>query len=245
MTNNWLIPTRFPDLKPREAHVWLITIKDFIPQLDEFQSILSSNEKKQAQRFVFTKHQQRYIVVHGILRRLLANYLNMSSKNINFIYDNYGKPKVENINFNISHSQNLALFAFAKNFDVGVDTEFVKKKFAGDNIACRFFSEHEIQALSKLPISERKLAFFNCWTRKEAFIKAIGKGLSFPLNKFDVDIGYNQKSLLLNVRSDEYKASDWKLIDLDPHQNYAAALAVRSRIIKIHKFHYSINSFPF
>ncbi|KPJ67459.1 MAG: hypothetical protein AMJ43_04175 [Coxiella sp. DG_40] len=238
MADNWLIPTRFPALKPREAHIWLIAIKDFILRLDEFQSILSANERKQAQRFLFIQHQERFIVVHGILRQLLANYLSTASKKINFIYDNYGKPKVENIRFNISHSQDLALFAFTKYSDVGVDIEFVKKDFDGDNIAHRFFSEYEIQSLSKLPSAKRSSAFFNCWTRKEAFIKAIGKGLSFPLNKFDVDISHSQKSLLLNVRSNEYKVSDWKLIDLDPHQNYAAALAVSNRITKICRFNY-------
>ncbi len=238
MSNDWRVPIKFQILKPCEAHVWLVSIKNFISQLDEFQSMLSYNEKKQAQRFVFTQHRECFIVVHGILRQLLANYLSTSPETIDIIYNSYGKPGVENINFNISHSQDLALFAFTKNFDVGVDIEFVKKDFVGDDIACRFFSEHEIQALLKLSIPERTLAFFNCWTRKEAFIKAIGKGLSFPLNKFDVDIGYSRKSLLLNVRNDAYKTSDWKLIDLNPPQNYAAALAVCSSVDKIRKFHY-------
>jgi len=243
MSNDWHVPIKFQILKPCEAHVWLVSIKNFIFQLEEFWQILSCNEKKQAQRFVFTQHRERFIVVHGALRQLLANYLSTSPETIDFIYDSYGKPKVENISFNISHSRDLALFAFTKNFDVGVDMEFVKKDFAGDNIARRFFSKYEMQTLLKLPIAEHTSAFFNCWTRKEAFIKAIGKGLSFPLNKFDVNIGYSQKSLLLNVRSDEYKASDWKLIDLNPHPNYAAALAVRSNIDKIRRLHYSINSF--
>jgi 4'-phosphopantetheinyl transferase len=238
MANNWLLPTRFPTLKHREAHVWLVSIKNFIFKLEEYWQTLSCNEKKPAQRFIFTQHRECFIVVHGILRQLLANYLSMASEKINFVYDSYGKPRVENINFNISHSQDLALFAFTKNFDVGIDIEFVKKDFIGNDIARRFFSEYEIQALLKLPIAERKSAFFNCWTRKEAFIKAIGKGLSFPLNKFDVDIGYSQKSLLLNVHNDTYKASDWKLLDLNPHPNYTAALAVSNRITRIRKFNY-------
>jgi 4'-phosphopantetheinyl transferase len=192
--HNWQIPKIFPVLDNAEVHVWMASVKDFIAKQKYFCSILSAPEKKRANRFVFPEHKKRFIIMHGILRELLANYLHTKPENLSFTSNKFGKPKIDNINFNISHSRDLALFVFAKNYDVGVDIEFINKESMNLDIAERFFSTHEAQALLKLPVAKRPQAFFNCWTRKEAFIKAIGEGLAFPLNKFDVDINSNFSS---------------------------------------------------
>jgi 4'-phosphopantetheinyl transferase len=227
---------KFPILKLDVAHVWLVEVPNFIPQLDDFWEILADDEKERAERFVFAKHKEIYIIVHGILRQLLARYLQIKPQEINFINNNYGKPEVANIHFNISHSHDMALLGFTKNSPIGIDIEFMRKNFASLNIARRFFSEHEIKALSQA--KNRTHAFFNCWTRKEAFIKAIGHGLSFPLNKFDVAIGTKKDSLLLDVRDNKYKVSDWSLTSINIPNNYQGALAVFSSINKIYQFSY-------
>lgn len=230
-----MLPKIFPVLNNDDLHVWLVSVKDFIAKIDNFWSILSKTEKTRANRFVFPEHKERFIIVHGILRQLLAKYLHTKPEDLSFITNKYGKPKIDNINFNISHSRDLGLLAFAKNSAVGVDIEFINKNFMNLDIAERFFSAHEVQTLSKLPVAERPQAFFNCWTRKEAFIKAIGEGLAFPLNKFDVDINSDKDSLLLAIHDDKYKVSNWSLVALDMPHNYAAALAVSGSTTKLLK----------
>jgi len=226
---------KFPILNPNVAHVWLVEVQNFIPQLDTFWQILADDEKARADRFVFAKHRERYIVIHGILRQLLARYLQINPQEINFVNNKYGKPQAANIYFNITHSHDMALLGFTKISEIGVDIEFIRKDFASSNIAKRFFSEPEVKALSKA--KDQTSAFFNCWTRKEAFIKAIGQGLSFPLNKFDVAIGAKKGSLLLNVRDNKYKVADWSLMSLNAPKNYTAALC--STIEKIQQFQFT------
>lgn len=224
--HNWQVPEKIPELDNAGIHVWKASVKDFTAK--QFWPILSNPEKIRANRFVFPEHQDRFIIVHGILRNLLADYLHAKPEDLSFKTNKFGKPKINNINFNISHSRDLALFAISNNYDVGVDIEFINKDIDLD-IAERFFSAHEAQALLKLPITQQPKAFFNCWTRKEAFIKAIGTGLSFPLHKFDVDISYNKDSLLLNIRDAKYKPSDWKIFNLNVAKDYAAALCQKPK----------------
>ncbi len=239
--HNWQVPEKIPELDDAGIHVWKASVKDFTAK--QFWPILSKTEKIRAKSFVFPEHQNRFIIVHGILRNLLADYLHAKPEDLSFTTNKFGKPDSrlrgndrEQVHFNISHSRDLILFAFAKNHNIGVDIEFINKDINLD-IAERFFSAHEAQALLKMPAAQQPRAFFNCWTRKEAFIKAIGKGLSFPLNKFDVDISYEssrgltagsrlQKSLLLNIRDNKYKPSDWKIFNLNVAKDYAAALCV-------------------
>jgi 4'-phosphopantetheinyl transferase len=157
----------------------------------------------------------------------LGQYLNKPPQEITFIYNDHGKPSTKgNIHFNMSHSKDLALFAFSNN-TIGVDIEYIKPKIEYEDIAKRFFSDYEYKAIMQTPAENRKQAFFNCWTRKEAFIKAIGEGLSFPLKDFDVEINDDNESLLLNIRSDKYNSQDWSLFNLNIDSHYKAAVANR------------------
>ena len=248
MVNVWQIPEKFPALLADEAHVWRIKISDFIGHLEKFFALLSLQERQRANRFVFSQDEQSFIIVHGVLRSLLAKYLNIDPKEIRFAVNSHGKPKLVNfnnkktgfpacagndgqINFNISHSHDMALLAFAKDIEIGVDIEYMKDKVNCIDIARRFFSTREAAELAKLPKKEQQQAFFHCWARKEAFIKAIGQGLSFPLRQFIVNIDPDEGTdLLLEVDSSKYQANNWSLIALSVDDQYVAALATANPI---------------
>jgi len=226
MDIQWRRLEKFPDFPANQIHVWQLFIPDFMKKIDEFWCLLADQEKKRARRFVFPQHHDRFIIVHGVLRNLLGRYLNQNSKDIIFIDNKYGKPEVLNssIYFNISHSHEMALFAFA-GIPVGVDIEYLKENVEYEELADRFFSAAEREQLTNIPTTLYKQAFFNCWTRKEAFIKAIGEGLSFSLNQFDVEVNSNELPLLREVRGGKYNAKDWALVVLPVLPKYVAALA--------------------
>ncbi|MCK4609318.1 MAG: 4'-phosphopantetheinyl transferase superfamily protein [Gammaproteobacteria bacterium] len=228
--NCFKLPEDFPGLQPAEIHVWLLEIPPAISALNDLWKLLSKVEQKRALRFKFAKHKERFIVVHAYLRQLLANYLARSPEELTFTSNKYGKPALDDaaISFNISHSGDYALYAFAAGAELGIDIEGVKSGHETSEdltpLAERFFSEAEVVALLAVPKAEQNSAFFNGWTRKEAFIKAIGTGLSFPLNKFDVDLRDSGDQLLTAVHDSAYKAEDWQLINLSAPANYKAAL---------------------
>lgn len=130
------------------------------------------------------------------------------------------------IRFNMSHSHDLALYAVTRNRELGIDLEHIRKDFASHEIAQQFFSPREVARLRALPLSMQTKAFFNCWTRKEAYIKATGKGLSLPLHQFDVSLVPGEPTLLLSTRENPQEASRWTLRELKPGPGYVVALAV-------------------
>lgn len=221
------------NLENNDVHIWQLNVKKQITKLNDLWEILSDDEKQRAEGFKFAEHRERFVITHGILRFLLANYLNKKPEAIKFEYGLHGKPAVNNgrkhgyaLTFNMSHSHEVAIFGFTKDNEIGVDIEYIKEKIEYEDLAKRFFSDNENQDLQKISTNRRKQAFFNCWARKEAFIKAIGKGLSFPLDKFDVDINKDKKTLLLNEQN-------WLLCAINIASNYAAALAVANSSAKV------------
>jgi 4'-phosphopantetheinyl transferase len=163
------------------------------------------------------------------LRSKLAQYLGGIPQDIRFRYAGHGKPTVEGesgLSFNVSHTSRLALMAFVKQRAIGVDVENVGREIEAERLAERFFSEHERQALGRLEGDELQAAFFRCWTRKEAYIKAKGDGLSLPLHQFDVSIAEGDRDALLATRPDAAEAERWMICDIPLGTGYAAALAV-------------------
>src|SRR6476659_2394037 len=186
-------PSRFPGLAldATEVHLWQASL-DGRPA-DIFESFLSADELDRANRFHFAADRIHFIVARGLLRNLLAAYLGINCAELRFSYGAKGKPFLlldgqTQINFNLSHSHGRAAFAFSRGRELGVDLEFVKEDFEAELIATRFFSRSEVLALRLVPAELRNQAFFNCWTRKEAYIKARGEGLSMPLDQFDVSL---------------------------------------------------------
>ncbi|MEI8054591.1 MAG: 4'-phosphopantetheinyl transferase superfamily protein [bacterium] len=224
----WQSPPAFPVLATNQVHVWRASLKPDKKKLDELLNLLSAQEKIRGAKFIAEHAKNNFIVARGILRWLLAKYLQIKPQDIVFKQNQYGKLYLDfsTLQFNISHSHDLALFAFTQNHPIGVDIEFIRDNFGFIDIAQRFFSKKEDADLLTLPQTEQLHAFFNCWSRKEAFIKAIGKGIFFALDKFSVEVSNKRAGCLqLQVIDPEYNANDWSLEALDPVDGYVGAFA--------------------
>jgi 4'-phosphopantetheinyl transferase len=159
----------------------------------------------------------------------------MEPSSLRFDHNPYGKPALipspghEPLNFNLAHSHDLVLYAITRNRQIGIDLERLRTDFPCEEISEQFFSPRENAALLAVPQSERHEAFFRCWTRKEAYVKARGEGLSLPLQAFDVSLAPDEPAKLLSIRGNPEAARDWSLYGLAPAPGYVAALAVNSR----------------
>ena len=220
-------------LGPKDIHVWRASLNPAPAIVDRLRQLLSADENARASRFHFERDRQHFIVARGCLRMLISRYLEVFPAEIQFSYAVNGKPQLRTSNaqtvgfhFNLAHSGGIELYAFTRVGEVGVDVELIRPEFTGDDIARRFFSPTEVACLNELPVESRPEAFFNCWTRKEAFIKAIGIGLSLPLNEFDVTLSPAVPAELLRTRWDESEAARWSLKAIDVGSDYAAAVAV-------------------
>jgi 4'-phosphopantetheinyl transferase len=214
-----------------EVHVWRVSLEQPGARVGELRTLLSPEESGRAARFHFEKDRRHFVVARGILRTLLGRYLGSRPADLKFNYSPFGKPAlahescVSPILFNVSHSGGLALYAFTCGREVGVDVEQARADFAGEEIAARFFSAREVESLRAVEHDLRTEAFFNCWTRKEAYIKALGEGLSHPLDSFSVSLAPGEPTALL-YSADASETSRWSMRDLKPALGYAAALAV-------------------
>ncbi len=195
--------------------------------------LLSRDEQERAEKFRFSEHRQHYIVARGNLRRLLAERLRIAPRAVEFVENNYGKPKLApvhgsaDLDFNLSHSGALALYAFTSGRAVGVDVELIREIPDIDDLAERFFSPTEIASLKAFPVAQRSSAFLACWTRKEAFIKALGQGLSCPLDAFDVTIDPDAPARITRIKASIERVANWTMQAFAPSPCYIAAVAYR------------------
>jgi 4'-phosphopantetheinyl transferase len=223
----------FPELNAAEVHVWHADLNAHSP--DRLQLFLTEDEVARANRFHFTKDRKHFIVARGLLRQLLRSYLGIvGSDDLKISYGKQGKPFLTNnlphtLNFNLAHSHGKALYAFSRNRELGVDLEFVKDELADEQIAERFFSVAEVKALGNVPTELRRDAFFNCWTRKEAYIKARGAGLSIPLDEFDVSLVPDEPAALLHNYKDASEVDRWTMKSIPVASGYVAALVVEGQ----------------
>jgi len=193
---------------------------------------LTLDERARARRFRFPRDRDRFIVARGVLRAILGRYLGVDPGRLRFRYSPYGKPALagpfedEGIRFNLAHSQGIALYAVSRGREVGIDVEYVRADLADERIAERFFSPREVATLRAVPAEQRREAFFHCWTRKEAYVKARGEGLSLPLDQFDVSLAPGEPAALLSTPGDPPEVTRWSLQALNPGPGYVAALAV-------------------
>lgn len=219
-------------IAPSEVHVWLASLEQPLECVQQLRETLSADEETRATRFYFEKDRRHFIVARGILRALLACYLQATAAELRFAYNEYGKPVLQfperqpALNFNLSHSHELALYAFAYERAIGVDIEYMRPLSSGEyiDLARHFFSPGECATLDSLPESARRQAFFNCWTRKESYIKARGMGLSIPLDSFDVSLAPAEPAALLASRDAPDTVANWSLRALTVPADYAAAL---------------------
>ena len=186
-----------------------------------------------AARFLVERPRTEFILTRAMLRFLVASYLRKKPQEVSFSYSEYGKPRLNeavDLHFNVSHTEGLALAAFARDREIGVDAERIRPLSDARSLANRFFSVHERQLLEKLSGDELYSAFFRCWTRKEAYVKARGEGLSLPLHQFDVSIAEAEGNVLLATRPDPLEAGRWIVRSLPVGDGYVAALAVAATV---------------
>lgn len=234
-------PSRFPGLAldVMEVHLWQAAL-DGRP-VDIFESFLSPDELTRANRFHFIKDRNHFVVARGLLRNLLAAYLGVNCAELRFSYGAQGKPFLlldsqTQINFNVSHSHGRAAFAFSRGRELGVDLEYVKDDFDAGLVAKRFFSRAEVLSLRTVRADLRNQAFFNCWTRKEAYIKARGEGLSMPLDQFDVTLRPDEPAALLNNYREEREVSRWSMQSIPAPAGHAGALVVEGHDWQLKSF---------
>jgi len=219
-------------LGDHDLHVWRTTLDLPDTTVERLRQILSLDERARADRFHFQIDRHRFVAARGCLRITLGRYVPAHPSEIRFSYGPHGKPSIANasavaaeLKFNLAHSGGLALYAIARRCEIGVDLEQLRPEFVSDQIAERFFSANEVARLRSLPASKQTQAFFNCWTRKEAFIKAKSTGLSQPLDQFEVTLGPDEPAALLETKWDQTEASRWLLKSIDLGSDFAAALA--------------------
>lgn len=197
--------------------------------------LLSADERSRAGRFAFERDRRRYVAARGRLRQLLGERLGVAPESLQFVYNPHGKPALarrpgqRDLRFNVAHCGEVAAYAFAGGREVGVDVEAVRELPDADDIAMRFFSRRERAAYMRLPAQERPQGFFNCWTRKEAFIKALGEGLSHPLEAFDVSLAPGKPARLLRVGRVRASRCGWTLSSFVPGPGLVGAVALQAR----------------
>lgn len=242
---DWEAAPRNLTLRREEIHIWRVPLTQPEPSVREFFNLLNPVERERARRFHFQKDRDHFTVARGTLRLILGRYLDIQPQQLCFNYNAYGKPALQiesgviDLRFNLSHSHGLALMAIAAGAEIGVDVEWIRADFAGDATIASYFSEREAETIRALPPELRTQAFFACWTRKEAFIKAVGEGLSYPLDQFSVSVIPGQPARLLNARGGAQETGRWSLVELKCGAGYAAALAVDGRIRRLRGFDFT------
>jgi 4'-phosphopantetheinyl transferase len=224
-------------LNPNDVHVWSIDLMTQPEQEKELLALLNPDEIARAERFRVALPRQRFITARGTLRRILSLYLNMPPQNITLAYNEYKKPYLLPLNlslqFNLAHSHDKAVYALGLHHAIGIDIEKIRQTY-NTAIAKRYFSPKENAALINLSKNEAKMGFYRLWSRKEALVKAIGKGLSFPFAAFSVAASDVSETIVLEDKI-------WTLLPLFIHPEYACALATHQIVKTVSYWHLTGN----
>ncbi|HTK76676.1 MAG TPA: thioesterase domain-containing protein [Gemmataceae bacterium] len=228
----WESASAAPPLAENAVHLWQVRLDGGEERERRFASTLAPEELARAERFHFRIDRQRWVIGRGAVRQVLAGYVGVRPADVRLCYGSQGKPALAGesdrgrVNFNVSHSGELLFLAIAKEREIGVDVERIRPRSDWRELAGRYFAPAEVAALDRVPDAARDRAFFQCWTRKEAYIKAHGLGMSLPLDRFAVSLGPGEPARLVNADHDPTQLGRWTLRDVSPGNDYAAALAV-------------------
>jgi len=231
-----------PRVAPGEVHVWRASLAAAPGELARLHALLSEDEQVRAARFRFEVHRDRFIAGRGTQRLLLARYLGVDPAAIRYRHAAHGKPALDgpgaesDLRFNVSNAEDGLLVALTQGREVGVDLEPVHRVVDRDAVARRFFSAPENLVYDTIAEEQRDAAFFTCWTRKEAYVKAIGDGLSMPLDCFDVTLRPGEPARLLATRGDPAQAERWTLRELDPGPGWLGAIVVEGADFALRRF---------
>lgn len=233
---SWPKPPAPPPLTGDAIHVWRL---DLTAPHDD--TALTADERERAARFLSLPARGQFVAARSALRRILAGYLRCEADGIAFRLGTVGKPALADpgappLYFNLSHSHALGLLAITHFGEIGVDVELVRDRDTAPQLAERFFHPNEVAALQGLPPEQRTAAFFNAWTRKEAFLKATGKGITYGIDRVEVTLAPNTSARVLTLDGDPNAAAAWSLMPLAPAADYIAALALRGSRGSVSRF---------
>jgi len=234
----WPPAPRDPQLAANEVHVWAIRLEQPLARRANFAATLSPDESERANRFHFERDRNGFTVARGSLRSILGIYIGLSPAEIRFEYGARGKPSLASksapspVHFNLAHSGGLALVAVTRVADIGVDVEQIRRVDDVEAIAKRFFSPRESAILRGLSQELMQAAFFNLWTRKEAWLKATGEGIGESLNQVEVSCLPEEPARFITLFGDEDLASQWRLVQLTPAKGYVGALTIQESDIE-------------
>ena len=223
------------ELPRNEIQLWRLDLRALAANEKHWLGLLCSDEQARAGRFIPKQPRQHFVATRGMLRTILAAYLATDARKLSLQNSGRNKPSLgsphadSGICFNVAHSGEVALLAFGREREVGVDIEQVRSDIEVDAIARRFFSSSEQQQLAAVASDDKTEAFFRCWTRKEAYVKAKGEGLLLPLHRFDVSVAPRSSDALLATRPDGSEAARWTLREVPAGAGYVAALCVAGR----------------
>jgi 4'-phosphopantetheinyl transferase len=230
----WVTPFETPELLDDEVHIWRASLEMDSAALRRFERVLADDERIRAERLIFDRDRNRFIAARVILRDVLGRYLQRPPHTIDFIYGPRGKPAIasvgerQSVYFNLSHAHGLALIGITRRGEIGIDVELIRPDFASEEIAKRYFSPKEIDRLNEIPEERRTEAFFLCWTRKEAYIKAKGDGLHIPLDSFDVSLSPGEPAELFSADESRWGIETF-VPSIVPEQRYAAAIVAEGK----------------
>jgi 4'-phosphopantetheinyl transferase len=229
------------DIPRTETHIFAAQLDDSLAS-DFARASLSRDEKDRANRFHRKIHKTRFIAGRSLIRLVLGRYLGVQPATLRFIYSREGKPALDpsftrsDLRFNLAHSEDLALLAVTRSGEIGVDVEHIRPIPDAAALVARFFSSRESHSFNQLPEDVRPAAFFNLWTRKEAWLKATGEGIAHSLNQVEVSFLPHEPARLLSLPSSRQNAAHWTLRELHPARGVAAAFAVASFPIQLRCF---------
>ena len=244
--SKWQQPAPVSMPSQSEIHVWLIPLARSFAEVAMAEKNLSGAERERAARFHFHQDKRRFVIRRAVLRQILAACLETGSESISLDSVPNGKPLIrgqENpggLRFNSSHSGDLALIGLARGFEVGIDVEQHRPLPDAEDLAKTFFSEVETAELAALPPPLKTAGFFDCWTRKEAFVKATGWGLSYPLNRFSVSLARDQPATLLSVIDEPEAVKKWTMVSLDLPPRYSAAVVFAGKKMPVKCFEWNL-----
>jgi len=220
-----------------DVQVWRVGLRTARCEIEQLRQILSNDELQRAGRFYGQQHRERFILARGTLRRILGRYMNIHPEKLGFSYIN-SKPEImpeldgKRLRFNISHAGDYMLAAITADRMIGVDIELISVDRPHLRIAERFFSHRETTTLRALPEPQQIGAFYACWTRKEAYIKARGLGVFRGLDCFSVSLAPGEAAALTETESDPEEIKRWTILDINPASGYRAAAAVEGGDVK-------------
>ena len=217
------------------VHVWYV-FSDLVDDprvLERYAAIMSDDERTRRDRFVRAADRHQFLVTRGMLRTLLARYLETEPTELFFAIDRYGRPSLSRpgsrIEFNVSHTRGLVACAFAQVPEIGIDVEDIERRPVSPDLARRFFSAAEATALEAVPAPDRLSRFFDYWTLKEAYLKARGTGLTLPLDSFTMQIESGKPAQIQFTAADDDDPASWQIVQFDPSRRHRLAVAVRRR----------------